>query len=73
MKSFLELENVFMVEFFVSKLPKVVTINELLVFYPLISRRSIFRYIKDKKFKCYHFHNIVYIDTRSFAEFLFEF
>lgn len=72
MNNFLELENVFMVNYFVTKLPKLITINELLDFYPLISKRSIFRYIKDKKFKCYHFHKVVYVETKSFAEFLFE-
>lgn len=72
MQFFLEQERIFMIEQFVTKLPKNVTIDELLSFYPLISRRTIFRYIKNKKFKYQHFYNVIYIDTLSFVEFLFE-
>lgn len=71
MVNFLEKEKSVMIKYFVSNLPEVVTIEELLKFYPFISKRSIFRYIKKKKFKVYHFYKIVFIETKSFAEFLF--
>lgn len=72
MLNFLENEKKFMIEFYIKSLGEFTTTNKILDFHPFISRRTLYRHIKNEKFDYHYRYGRTIINTKSFAEFLFE-